>query len=625
MVQRAPRDEREWRALVERQLREATSGIRPLVDAAVGTIVDQIDTSSDLHPTAPIELTYQTSLYLDSEGRWQVRFMLDFPDVTKSTTAVDIQIEQYELWGRPVSGMLLALTTDAVAGLAAPGATLPGLASTPANMEIANLDLPWQLQSVNAESYFRVDGFEPGTLWEFRARAIGRGMATPGNWSIVVQVQMLADTVPPSQPTAPILTVQRGTITATWDGQAVTGAMPADFRYAILAHGTDTSPTHEIARFGRGGGFKVVANIPYYDPQFFRLKAVDEAGNESPWSEQAVAYTSPLVDADVILSTIDAAQTHLKNIDAGVSILPNTIITEHLVVTEEMTAAIANFLHVRADMLEANEIWADSAWFGVADAILVRSDMFEGKAFTGGTFTGTLFQTDIEDVTGLKMDGLGIRAWNPGGELTLHIDAYTGDVDILGTFQVGRINEPYVLLDKNIWSTWPGVRFKVQDTLAFHPTLFAVGGGGGEVYSWEVGDFITLGSQLVANSSPRSELVLGAKGRLVKLGREWSGTTANDIRFESDGGTSIRGYLKTNYTNSTFRPVDTTTTANAAGYWTVPVTPPPFGAYWPTVNPDGLAPVTFATRNITASGFEIHYSGPANNSTSFHGMMFWRS
>lgn len=624
MVARAPRDEREWRALVERQLRDASSGIRPLVNAAVGSIIVDIEENSTRHPTAPIELTYQTARYLNSEGNWRVRFMLDFPDVIHATDGTDIVVDQYELWGKPVSAQLLALTRDAVPGLAVPGLTLPGLAATPANRELAAIDRPWQLVSTNVESSFRADGFETGTLWDFRARAIGRGMAVPGEWSIVVQVQMLQDSTPPGQPSPPVLTVQRGTITATWDGQAVTGAMPADFRYAILAHGTDTSPTHEIARFGRGGGFKVVANIPYYDPQFFRLKAVDEAGNESPWSEQAVAYTTPLVDRDVILSTIDAAQTYLKNIDAGVSILPNTIITEHLVVTEEMTAAIANFLHVRADMMEVNEIWADAAWFGVADAILVRSDMFEGKAFTGGTFTGTLFQTDVEDLTGLKINAVGVRAWNPGGELTLNIDAFSGDVDILGTFQIGRLDEPYVLLDKNVWSIWPGIRFKVQDTLAYHPTQFAIGGDG-SVWGWETGDFITLGSQLTANSTPRSEMVLGAKGRMVKIGREWAGTTANEIRFEDDGATSIRGYLKTSYVNSMWRTIDTPTTALAAGSYTVPVTPPPFGAYWPSVNPDGLAPVDFNTRNISASGFEIHFTGPASNSTSFHGLLVWRN
>lgn len=624
---RTPRDEREWRSAVERGIREARSGIRPIVDSvvsgAVGGIVDQIDQTNNRQPAAPIELTYQTALYINSEGYYRCRFMLDFPDVIHATDATDIEIDQYELWGRPISAPLLALTTDAVPGLAAPGATLPGLAATPANKALAAVQLPWQLMSTNTDSSFRTDGYSPESLWEFEARAIGKYTTVPGVFSIVIQVQMLADSTPPSQPSPPVLSVFRGTITAAWDGMAVTGAMPADFKYCILAHGTDSSPTHEIARFGRGGGFKVVANLPYYDPQFFRLKAVDEAGNESPWSEEAVAYTTPLVDKDIILSTIDGAVTYLHNINAGVAILPHTILTEHLVVTQDMTAAIANFLQVNADMMNVNEIWADTAWFGAADAILVRSDMFEGKAFTGGTFTGALFQTDVEALTGLKMDSSGILAWNSGGELTLDIDATTGNVDILGTFQIGRLNEPYVLLDKDIWDIWPGIRFNVTDTLAYHPTLFAVGGDG-SAYGWGLGDFVMLGSQLTANTTPRSEVRLGGKGSLAMIGRVYAGTTVNGVRFEADGATAITGYLKGNYVNSTFMPIDSITTAVAAGTYTIPVAPPPFGAYWPTLNPDGIGPVSFSTKNINASGFQIVFSGPADNITSFHGIMHWR-
>jgi len=629
MAFRTPRDEREWRAMVERGLRENRSGIRAAVDSAVGAIGGgggggtTVDTR---HPTAPIELTYQTSLYLSSLGRYQVRFILDFPNVTKATDGTDITVAQYELWGKPVSAPLLGLTTDAVAGLAAPGVTLPGLAATPANKAIAAIDHTWTLMATSVDSAFRADGFEPGTLWDFRARAIGFGLVTPGNWSTVVQVQMVEDNTPPSQPSAPILSVNRGTITARWDGMAVTGAMPADFRYVILAHGTDTSPTMEIARFGRGGGFKIVADIPYFDPQFFRLKAVDESGNESPWSEQAVAYTSPLVDKDVILSTIDGAVTHLRNIDAGVSILPNSILTEHLVVTEEMTARLANFLHVRTDMLDANEIWADEIWVGLADAILVRADMFEGKAFTGGTFTGTLFQTDAEALTGLKIDFGGLSAWNSGGELTVNIDAFTGSVDLLGTFQIGRDNEPNVLLNKDIWGVWPGIRFKVDDPtppLDYHPTLFAVSQGGAP-YNWGPGDFVMLGSQTDSNESPRSDLRLGGRGGLITLGRTWSGTTKNEIRFESDGAVALLGHLKASYTNTTFKTLAFGQTAAAAGYFTQALTPPPVGAYWPTLIPDGVAPISFVSRNVSASGFEMHFSGPANNATSFHGICTWR-
>jgi hypothetical protein len=625
MVQRTPRDEREWRSMVEHGIREARQGIRPLIAAAIGTVTDTIEETNTRRPTHPIELTYQTALYLDSYGRQRVRFMLDFPDVTKATDGTDITVESYELWGLPDLTVLLDQTTDAVAGLAAPGLTIPGLAATEANMEIGTSGNPWSLRATSAESAFRSDGYLPRSLWRFRARAIGLNTATPGEWSDEITVQMLMDTVPPPQPTAPVLTVQRGTITATWDGQAVTGAMPADFKYAILAHGTDTSPTFEIARFGRNGGFKVVANIPYYDPQFFRLQAVDESGNKSPWSEQAVGYTEPLVDADIILSTIDGATTYLKNIDAGVSILPNTIITQHLVVTEEMTAAIANFLHVRADMLEANEIWADAAWFGVADAILVRSDMFEGKAFMGGTFTGMLFQTDIEALTGIKMDSTGIVAWNPGGELTFQLSALTGDVDILGTFQIGRIDEPYVLLTKDAWSIWPGIRFKVQDPdLDYQPTMFAVGSET-ELSNLELGDLMVMGGQDVANTSPRGELKIGGRGTDIHLGRYWTDNgISNQIRFYEDGGTGIFGYLKTDNAGGSFRTSDTPQTNIAAGTFTVPVVPPVSGLYSPAPIPDGIAPVSFATRSITASGYEIVFSGPADNLTSFRSLCAWR-
>lgn len=440
MAQRTPRDEREWRSMVERSLREAKSGMRPLIAAAIDGIVVPPGSEGDTrHPTAPIELTYQTALYLDTIGRQRVRFILDFPDVTKATDGTDLVIQKYELWGKPVSAPLLLTTTDAVAGLAVPGLTMPALAATPDNVAISEEPLPWVLVATNTESFFRAENFLPGSLWDFRARAIGTTTTIPGEWSIVVTVQMLPDTTPPGQPTAPVLTVGRGTITATWDGQSVSGAMPADFKYCVLAHGTTSSPTFEIARFGRGGGFKVVADFPYYDPQFFRLQAVDESGNRSPWSEQAVGYTTPLVDTDIILSEIDAAQTHLKNINAGVSILPNTIITEHLVVTQSMAAAIGGFLYLKAGQIDVNNLWADSAFFGLADARLVRSDMFLGKTFDGGTFTGALFQTDVEAYTGIKLDSSGMQAWSTSGVNTFTLNAATGDLSVYGGTITGAV------------------------------------------------------------------------------------------------------------------------------------------------------------------------------------------
>lgn len=439
------RDMRDWMQSVERQL-ALSKGIPRIVVDAIQVVREEQAAADGRHPTAPIELTYQTAYYISPQGRRRSRLLLDFPDVTKATDGTDIEIRHYELWGRDESVTLLARTTSAVAGLAEPGITLPGLAATPWNIALEEEEKPWQLVASNTESFFRDEDYIPGSVWRFRVRAIGSGMATPGEWSIEIVVQMLEDETPPPQPSPPTAVADRGTITVAWDGQSVLGPMPADFKYAILAHGTDSSPTHEIARFGRSGGFTVVADIPYYDPQFFRLAAVDESGNVGPWSEQAVAYTTPLVDRDIILSTIDAAETHLKNINAGVSILPNTVITEHLVVTQEMTARIANFLEVKADMLAANEIWADELWVGLADAKLVRADMFLGKEFFGGKFTGTTFQTNVEENTGLKLDATGLKAYSGGGSETFSIDAATGYVTTVGRVYTSVAGSPGIAL-----------------------------------------------------------------------------------------------------------------------------------------------------------------------------------
>ncbi|HCB59106.1 MAG TPA: hypothetical protein DEP82_14620 [Arthrobacter bacterium] len=440
----SPRDFASWMRLIERN-QVTLRGMPGLVASTVEGVQNGIAAADARHPAAPIELVTQTGFYTDITGRQRVRFILDFPDVTKATDGTDITIASYELWGKDVSLTALDISTGAVAGLAVPGLTLPGLAATPANKALeAAAVKDWALVDTSAVSAFRTDDFTPGTRWAFRARAIGAGTTIPGEFSIDLTVDMNADTTPPPQPTAPMVTVSRGTITATWDGQAVTGAMPADFKYAILAHGTASSPTTEIARFGRGGGFKVVANTGYYTPQFFRLRGVDESGNLGPWSAEGVGYTTPLVDTDIILSTIDAAKTKLVNIDAGVSILSDTILTRHLVVTEDMTAALAQFLHVKAGMLDANEIWADTAWFGVADAVLVRSDMFEGKAFIGGTFTATaggVFQTDVEDLKGVKLTATGLAAWSAGGVQTLNFDTATGNLSIQGGTFTGGMYE----------------------------------------------------------------------------------------------------------------------------------------------------------------------------------------
>lgn len=376
MTVQSPRNMEQWIRTVERRLSENRRATGNLTASIVSDISDGIEKDFIRRPTAPIELVYQTAFYTSVRGGRAARLTLDFPDVTKATDGTDVTVSHYELWGRDESLGIYTSTTAAVPGIAAPGLTLPDLSPTPAEWDAEQQALePYRLITTSTESSFREGDFSPGSLWRFKVRAIGAATVNPGAFSIDIGVQFLLDTTPPPQPTAPLLAIERGTITVRWDGMAVNGTMPADFSYLEVAQGQGSSPTSVIARFTRGGGFFIVSDIPYYKPQFFRFRAVDDSGNAGPWSEQMVGYTTPLVDEDVILSKIDAAKTLLVNVDASVSVLADTVATRHLHVTEDMTAALAEFLHVRAGMIEANAVEADKIAAGAVSAEKLEAEL----------------------------------------------------------------------------------------------------------------------------------------------------------------------------------------------------------------------------------------------------------
>lgn len=456
MSSQHPRTTEDWVRTVERKLSENRRAIGSIKDAVVQPIVDAVEADRTLVPTAPIELVWQTGLYLDLAGRGKVRFILDFPDVVKSTTAKDITATQYELWGFDDTVPLFTDTTSAWpgvmgAGSSFPGGVVEGVPRSPAKAP--------RLLATSSTSSFRVDGFTPGTIWKFQVRALGLGLVTPGQFSIQITVPMAADATPPEMPTAPKVTAARGTLTVEWDGKAVTGPMPADFKYAVLAWGDASSPTTEVARFGRDGGRFIATGMDYYDVQFFRLQAVDETGNRSPWSEQGVGYTTPLVDRDIILSEIDGAETYLHNINAGVAILDDTILARHLVATEDLTAKFAQFLEVNADMINVNSLAADEIFVGLMDAVLVVSDMFVGKEFQGGTFTGTKFQTDAVEYDGIKIDPSGILAYGASGIETFRLDAATGDLTASSGTLTGLTYQSHLAANTGIKLSTSGLKF----------------------------------------------------------------------------------------------------------------------------------------------------------------------
>lgn len=662
------RDFEGWMAKQERDTKRAMRAPIAIVGNAIEVVRGEMAELGTRKPTAPVELTYQTANYFSGAGYPAVRFIMDFPNVTMGTDGQPITVNQYELWGRDVTPGLLGITTSAAPGLAAPGLTAPGLANTFAQQqaEAANRDTKWMLMGTSTESGFRIDDLVPMSVWEFKARAISPSSSVPGNFSAVVTALMQKDTTPPPQPTAPTIKSDRGVLRVEWNGQSVSGAMPADFSYAILVQGDDAEPSREVARFGRVGGFYVATGLEYYDPQFFRLKAIDESGNEGPWSAVATGFTSPMVDSDIILSEIDAAETLIKNIDGGVSIKEGTIATQHLYVTEDMTAKLAQFLHVKAVNIDANELWADQAFFGAADAYLVRSDMFIGKAFEGGIFTATQggkFQTNVEDLKGVKIQETGIKAWNStSGEQTYTLDALTGNIVATGIFQTSATGTRTVL-----WDHGDGIAAIDMFPSAgnMHGALFAqpIAQNGGwatqlqhytDLYeyssflqlahdgTWILGTFQNpiTGSRIFSDATTGSVQIL-SKGNgtskniimendlgYIYLHTQGSATNGN-IFITSDNGTAtitgnngvqISGGTKFmniagkmgvvgGITNGTFYVWITGTITNVTGYaWTVTYNAPvPSGLRRVFVTPEGNDYVSFSINTQSASGFKANH------------------
>lgn len=79
---------------------------------------------------------------------------------------------------------------------------------------------------------------------------------------------------------------------------------------------------------------------------------------------------------------------------------------------------------LKAIKIDTDDLAANNGFIAKLVARIVTADMFVGKAFIGGSFTGTAFQTDILPNVGVKFDGTGFRAYGPdGGEPIVEISA----------------------------------------------------------------------------------------------------------------------------------------------------------------------------------------------------------
>src|ERR671926_113841 len=309
----SPRDFRGWQSMVERKLREASRQGVQVTAYAVKKAVDEADknltATMDLTPAAPVELSWQTVLYRDAgtNFRPRVKVVVDFPEVAIASDGSPIEPGGYELWAREETQSRLVNTIAPNPGATAPGLSFPGQ-TTYAGVAVGE----WARIATSSRPSITAGAFRLNSVWRFRVRSIGANTVKPGLWSAEHVITMVPDDTPPPQPKAPVVTAKLGTLTIKCPAGSVNGAWPGDVDFIRLAQGNSPAPVTEVHRFGRGGGSIVVTDVPYYEPTFFRLQAVDDSGNESPWSEQGVGIVVPLVDTTEMKARIDATTAAIE-------------------------------------------------------------------------------------------------------------------------------------------------------------------------------------------------------------------------------------------------------------------------------------------------------------------------
>lgn len=147
-----------------------------------------------------------------------------------------------------------------------------------------------------------------GESIQVRVRARGRYAYYLGEWSAAVTLTVASDVTPPPVPSAPTVSARLGVVQVEWDGLAAGGGsgIPVDFARVEVAVGTTTLPTTVRGQILRAGGMAHINGLPYNTPHWVRLRAVDQSGNASAWSAAVETSVTPLVDADLIGSTVNA-------------------------------------------------------------------------------------------------------------------------------------------------------------------------------------------------------------------------------------------------------------------------------------------------------------------------------
>lgn len=201
---------------------------------------------------------------------------------------------------------------------------------------------------------------------------------------------------------------------------------------------------------------------------------------------------------------------------------------------------------VSANKIQANAITADKVEAGAIDAVHIAANAVQTTQLDADainvkhTITGALIQTESSANRGLKITSTGMNAYDNNGNQVLDFSSFTGDLSIRGRYRSGLSTEQRVeIADDANYLNQAGLRMFSGSAGARDSSLF-IDSGTGEG-GWDAWSVVLTGSEVVRNSSGRTDLLLrhgsGGGGRLSGN----HGTYANiGIEFQQ-WNTWIRG------------------------------------------------------------------------------------
>lgn len=365
-------------------------------------------------PNAPTDLDVVATAYVDNEGATQGLISLNFLHDGLGPAGEPVSIDYFPVWYRP-----------------------SGTGSWRELMRV-----PGQDRAATYSPLPVYNSYKALMTYDFQMAAMSSKEVQSGTIT-VNGVQMVADSVPPPRPTRPIVSNFLMTRKVAWDGWALSASnvtinMPPDLHFIEVWGG----PTSDAAEFTLLG---IINQASFYsetatDPGvtwWYNLRAVDHTGNMSEFSDTSQTTADKLVDAGLILDKIDAAEVDLVNIDASVSVLADTVLTRHLLVTEDMTVKLLSVHKILATEIDVNSLTADEAFMGTLRAGIISADsitgeMIQGTALDGMVITGATIQTS-NGIGGFKVTSSALSMKTASGANRLTFDVATGALEIWGS------------------------------------------------------------------------------------------------------------------------------------------------------------------------------------------------